>query len=241
MIIKPVGQAFSAKTVDFLTGQVRHVTAEPATKDEIAHTVKVMGGEDWMLWIERLLQANVLQKGFLTTAFSYIGPDFTHAICRDGTIGRAKQDLETKAGAINKRIAPVDGLALISVNKALVTRASAVIPAVPLYIALLYKAMKAKHLHEGCIQQMYRLYHDALFAGKPPPVDSRGRIRMDDWELREDVQQAVATLWEQVETENLDSLEGLTDMQGLREEYLRHHGFGMPGVDYDQDVNPNIF
>jgi len=240
-VIKPISQAFSAKTVDFLTGQMRHVTAEPATAEEIAHTVKVMGGEDWMLWVQRLLQADVLKKGFITIAFSCIGPDFTRAIYRDGTIGRAKEDLEARAFEINKLIAPVDGKGLISVNKALVTRASAVIPAVPLYIALLYKVMKAKHLHEGCIQQMYRLYHDVLFAGRPPTVDSKGRIRMDDWEAREDVQQAVAKLWERVETENLDSLEGLADMQGLREEYLRHHGFGMPGVDYDQDVSPDIF
>jgi len=240
-VIKPIDQAFSAKTVDFLTGQVRHVTAEPATAEEIAHTVKVMGGEDWMLWVQRLLQAGVLKKGFITIAFSYVGPDFTRAIYRDGTIGRAKEDLEAKAFEINKLIAPVNGKGLISANKALVTRASAVIPAVPLYIALLYKVMKAKHLHEGCIQQMYRLYHDVLFADRPPTVDSKGRIRMDDWEAREDVQQAVAKLWERVEAENLDSLEGLADMQGLREEYLRHHGFGMPGVDYDQDVSPDIF
>ena len=125
-------------------------------------------------------------------------------------------------------------------NKALVTRASAVIPAVPLYIALLYKVMKEKHLHEGCIQQMYRLYNDVIFSGKDPKLDSKGRIRMDDWEIREDVQQAVSDLRKIVETKNLDNIEDLGDMKGLREEFLRHHGFGMPRVDYNQDVEPDI-
>ena len=156
-VIKPIGEKFTAKTVDFLTGKVGSVTAEPATEKEIEQTIKVMGGEDWMLWIKRLLQENLIKDEFLTIAFSYIGPESTKAIYRDGTIGRAKLDLESKAKEINRLIASVNGRAIISVNKALVTRASAVIPAVPLYIALLYKVMKKKHLHEGCIQQMYRL------------------------------------------------------------------------------------
>jgi enoyl-[acyl-carrier protein] reductase/trans-2-enoyl-CoA reductase (NAD+) len=240
-VIKPIGREFTAKTVDFLTGKVSNVTAEPATEQEIEQTIKVMGGEDWILWIKRLLQENLIKKGFLTIAFSYVGPEFTKAIYRDGTIGRAKLDLESKADEINRLIAPVNGKAIISVNKALVTRASAVIPAVPLYIALLYKVMKEKHLHEGCIQQMYRLYHDVLFAGKDPKMDSKGRIRMDDWEMRKDVQKTVLDLWKIVETQNLDHIGDLGDMKGMREEYLRHHGFGMPGVDYSQDVAPNIF
>jgi enoyl-[acyl-carrier protein] reductase/trans-2-enoyl-CoA reductase (NAD+) len=239
--IKPIGEKFTAKTVDFLTGKVSNVTAEPATEKEIEQTIKVMGGEDWILWIKRFLRENLLKNGFLTIAFSYVGPEFTKAIYRDGTIGRAKLDLESKAEEINRLIAPVNGKAIISVNKALVTRASAVIPAVPLYIALLYKVMKEKHLHEGCIQQMYRLYHDVLFTGKDPKVDSKGRIRMDDWEMRKDVQQSVSALWEIVETRNLDHIEDIGDMKGLREEYLRHHGFGMPGVDYSRDVEPDIF
>lgn len=239
--IKPIGEKFTAKTVDFLTGKVSHVTAKPATEKEIEQTIKVMGGEDWILWTKRLFQKNLIKSGFLTIAFSYVGPEFTKAIYRDGTIGRAKKDLESKADEINRLIAPVNGKAVISVNKALVTRASAVIPAVPLYIALLYKVMKNKRLHEGCIQQMYRLYHDVLFTGKEPKVDSKGRVRMDDWEMREDVQQAVFDLWKRVETKNLDNIENLGDIKGLREEFLRHHGFGMPGVDYNQDVEPNIF
>ena len=240
-VIKPIGEKFTAKTVDFLTGKVGSVTAEPATEKEIEQTIKVMGGEDWMLWIKRLLQENLIKDEFLTIAFSYIGPESTKAIYRDGTIGRAKLDLESKAKEINRLIASVNGRAIISVNKALVTRASAVIPAVPLYIALLYKVMKKKHLHEGCIQQMYRLYHDVLFTGKDPKMDSKGRIRMDDWEMRKDVQQTVSELMEIVETQNLDNIEALGDTKGMLEEYLRHHGFGMPGVDYNRDLAPNIF
>jgi enoyl-[acyl-carrier protein] reductase / trans-2-enoyl-CoA reductase (NAD+) len=240
-VIKPIGEKFTAKTVDFLTGKLGSVTAEPATEEEIEQTIKVMGGEDWMLWIKRLLQEDLIKNEFLTIAFSYIGPESTKAIYRDGTIGRAKLDLESKADEINRLIASVNGRAIISVNKALVTRASAVIPAVPLYIALLYKVMKKKHLHEGCIQQMYRLYHDVLFTGKDPKMDSKGRIRMDDWEMRKDVQQTVSELMEIVEAQNLDNIEALGDMKGMLEEYLRHHGFGMPGVDYSQDIAPNIF
>ncbi|MEJ2658736.1 MAG: bifunctional NADH-specific enoyl-ACP reductase/trans-2-enoyl-CoA reductase, partial [Desulfobacterales bacterium] len=239
--IKPIGKTFTAKTVDFFTGKVSNVTAEPATEKEIVQTIKVMGGEDWFLWTKRLFQENLIKKGFLTIAFSYVGPEFTKAIYRDGTIGRAKKDLESKADEINRLIAPVNGKAVISVNKALVTRASAVIPAVPLYIALLYKVMKEKGLHEGCIQQMYRLYHDVLFTGNPPTLDLKGRIRMDDREMREDVQQAVSAIWKMVETKKLDNVKDLADIEGLREEYLRHHGFGMPGVDYSKDVEPDIF
>ena len=237
-VIKPIGKKFTSKTVNFLTGEVGEITADPATEEEIGHTVKVMGGEDWHLWIEMFQREEVVAKNFLTTAFSYVGPDFTRAIYRDGTIGRAKKDLEEQAVQINELLKPSEGRAVISVNKALVTRASAVIPAVPLYIALLYKVMKEKKLHEGCIQQMYRLYHDFLFTGGPPPVDHKGRIRLDDWEMREDVQKEVAELWGKVTSENIRDL---ADMDGLRDEFLRHHGFGMPGVDYNRDVESDIF
>ncbi|MCG6944529.1 MAG: trans-2-enoyl-CoA reductase family protein [Deltaproteobacteria bacterium] len=237
-VIKPIGNTFTSKTVDFLSGKVSEITAEPATEEEIAHTVKVMGGEDWRLWVEMLQNGGVLAENFLTIAFSYIGPDFTKAIYRDGTIGKAKEDLENSGDQINKVLAPCRGKAIISVNKALVTRASAVIPAVPLYISLLYKVMKEKNLHEGCIQQIYRLYHDFLFADSAPTLDDRGRIRLDDWEMRQDVQKKVAEMWQEVTTENLSQL---ADIDGLRQEFLRHHGFGMPGVDYGRDVEPDIF
>jgi enoyl-[acyl-carrier protein] reductase/trans-2-enoyl-CoA reductase (NAD+) len=181
---------------------------------------------------------NLLAEGVLTIAFSYIGSQHTRALYRDGTIGAAKKDLEKKTATINRMLQPLGGRAVISVNKALVTRASAVIPAVPLYIALLYRVMKEKRLHEGCIQQMDRLYRDFLFTGKTPPVDEKGRIRIDDWEMREDVQKEVARLWKLADSDNLKQL---ADIRGLREEFLRHHGFGMPGVDYSQDVEPDLF
>ena len=236
-VIKPIGKSFTAKSVDFLTGAVSEVTAEPANSEQINQTVKVMGGEDWSLWIERLLDENLLARGFRTVSFSYVGSEHTRPLYREGTIGAAKRDLEKKVESINGMLSPIDGRALISINKALVTRASAVIPAVPLYIALLYRVMKDKKLHEGCIHQMYRLYSDFLFSGKPLPVDDKGRIRLDDWEMRPDVQSEVETLWHQVNQENIHTL---ADITGLREEFLRHHGFGMPGIDYTKDVSPDM-
>jgi enoyl-[acyl-carrier protein] reductase/trans-2-enoyl-CoA reductase (NAD+) len=236
-VIKPIGSPFTAKTVDFLNGVVSEVTAEPATEEQIAHTVKVMGGEDWLLWIDRLLADRLLARGFQTVAFSYIGSEQTRPLYRDGTIGAAKKDLEQKAKDINRMLQAVDGNALISVNKALITRASAVIPAVPLYVALLYRVMKAKKLHEGCIQQIHRLYRDFLFSGNVLKLDAANRVRLDDWEMRPDVQNEVRNLWQQVDQDNLGEF---ADIQGLREEFLRHHGFGMPGVDYTQDVKPDL-
>ena len=234
-VIKPIGQSYSAKTVDFQTGEVRVETSEPATAEQVAQTIKVMGGEDWTLWVEQLQKAGLLARGFQTIAFSYIGPELTRSIYRDGTIGKAKEDLEQHARIINAMLSGLSGRALIGIQKALVTRASAVIPAVPLYISLLYKVMKAKGLHENCIQQIYRLYHDFLFCPKPAPVDDLGRLRLDDWEMRPDVQARVAELWQQVDSDNIDEL---ADLKGFREEFLRHHGFGIPGIDYSRDVTP---
>jgi enoyl-[acyl-carrier protein] reductase/trans-2-enoyl-CoA reductase (NAD+) len=236
-VIKPIGNPFSAKTVDFLTGVVNEVTAEPATEEEIAHTIKVMGGEDWMLWIDQLMRRDLLERGFQTIAFSYIGSEQTRPLYRDGTIGAAKKDLEQKVESINRMLAPIGGKALISVNKALITRASAVIPAVPLYVALLYRIMKAKKLHEGCIQQIYRLYHDLLFSEDFLKLDERGRIRIDDWEMRPDVQNEIRKLWQDV---NQNNIRELADLNGLREEFLRHHGFEMPGIDYSLDVQSDM-
>jgi enoyl-[acyl-carrier protein] reductase/trans-2-enoyl-CoA reductase (NAD+) len=237
-VIKPIDEPFTARTVDFLSGVISEVSAEPATPEQITQTIKVMGGEDWMLWIDKLLKENLLARGFKTISFSYIGSDQTRSLYRDGTIGAAKKDLELKAEHINKKLEAIEGRAFISVNKALITRASAVIPAVPLYIALLYRVMKDKKLHEGCIQQMYRLYHDFLFTGHAPKLDQAGRIRLDDWEMRPDVQNEVAALWNRIDQDNLKEL---ADIEGLREEFFRHHGFNMPGVDYSQDVRPDIF
>jgi enoyl-[acyl-carrier protein] reductase/trans-2-enoyl-CoA reductase (NAD+) len=234
-VIKPIGRPFSSKGIEFLTGRITTMTAEPATEAEVAHTVKVMGGEDWELWIRRLLRDKALAPGALTIALSYIGPELTRAIYRDGTIGRAKADLEATAKRLDAVLMTSGGSAVISVNKALVTRASAVIPGVSLYISLLYKAMKERKLHEGCIQQMDRLYRDFLFSGGGLRKDVEGRIRLDDWEMRSDVQQAVAESWEKVTTETLGRY---ADMDGFRDEFLRHHGFGMPGIDYTKPVDP---
>jgi len=234
-VIIPIGLSYTSKTLDFLTGEVQTGTCEPATAEQVAQTVKVMGGEDWALWIRRLFEAGFLAEDFQTVAFSYIGPELTRPIYRDGTIGKAKKDLEQHAGIINGMLAPLSGRAVIGIQKALVTRASAVIPAVPLYISLLYKVMKAKGLHENCIQQIYRLYHDFLFSPVPVAPDNRGRLRLDDWEMRGDVQAEVAELWQRVDNDNIARL---ADIEGFREEFLRHHGFGIPGVDYSRDVTP---
>ena len=234
-VIKPIGRAFTAKSIDFRSGAIAESTAEPATEAEIAHTIKVMGGEDWELWVNRLLAAGALAPGCRTVALSYIGPELTQAIYRQGTLGRAKADLEQTAGRLTGVLAGISGRALVSVNKALVTRASAVIPGVSLYIALLYRAMKARGLHEGCIHQMDRLLRDALYADRPAALDPQGRIRLDDREMRPDVQAQVIESWAKVTTENLTEF---ADLTGFREEFLRHHGFGMPGIDYTQPVDP---
>jgi enoyl-[acyl-carrier protein] reductase/trans-2-enoyl-CoA reductase (NAD+) len=232
-VVKPIGQRFRSKTVDIRTGALSEVVAEPATEDEILETVKVMGGEDWMSWMSSLHEQGMLARGAVTLALSYVGPEITAPIYRDGTMGRAKKDLEATAGQINSRFEDHDVRAVISVNKALVTRASAVIPSVTLYISLLYKVMKRKGLHEGCIHQMYRLYRDHLYTATPQPRDADGRIRLDDWEMREDVQREVAQLWQQI----IESpSQEVTEIAEFRDEFLRHHGFSMPGVDYDDDV-----
>jgi enoyl-[acyl-carrier protein] reductase/trans-2-enoyl-CoA reductase (NAD+) len=238
-VIKPIGQPYTSKSMNFLTGEISEVTAQPASAKEVEQTIKVMGGEDWALWIQYLLGAGVLAPGAQTMALSYIGPDCTRAIYRDGSIGQAKAHLEQTVGQINEQLKPVDGKAFISVNKALVTRASAVIPAVPLYISLLYQVMKAKGLHENCIKQMDRLYRDFLFnaSSQPPKTDGQGRLRLDDWEMRDDVQEEVRDLWERV---NADNAEQLADIQGFRQEFLRHHGFDMPGIDYTQDLSEDV-
>lgn len=232
-VIKPIGDSYTAKTVDFLSGRLYEIDTEPALEEEIENTVKVMGGEDWELWIDALDNAGVLADGITTVAFSYIGPELTAPIYRQGTIGRAKEHLEATAATLQKRLSQKNGQALVSINKALVTRASAVIPAVPLYIALLYQVMKDKKLHEGCIQQMYRMFNDHLYSRQTLELDDQGRIRLDDYEMRPDIQQEVDDLWHQVSEENLESI---SDIKGFRAEFLRHHGFGIRGVDYSAEV-----
>jgi len=236
-VLKPIGETFTSKTVDTDKGVVAPITIEPASEQEISDTTAVMGGEDWQMWVDALSAAGVLAEGFTTVAYSYLGPVLTWAIYRNGTIGAAKEDLENTAHALDKQLAPINGRAFVSVNKALVTQASSAIPVVPLYISLLYKVMKAKGLHEGCIEQIYRLFATQLYGGSTATPDEKGRLRVDDWEMREDVQSAVAELWPNTTTENLSEV---SDIVGYREEFLKLFGFGLPGVDYEADVNPVV-
>lgn len=236
-VLKPIGDSFTSKTVDTDKGVVSSVTIPPAVEEEVADTVRVMGGEDWEMWMRALADAGVLAPGVKTLAYSYIGPDLTRAIYRNGTIGRAKEDLEAAADRLNGLLSPSGGSAFVSVNKALVTQASSAIPVVPLYISLLYKVMKHAGLHEGCIEQIERLFRENFSAGSAPAVDSARRIRVDDWEMRPEIQAEVARLWPEVTTENLPQL---SDIAGYRSEFLRLFGFGLPGVDYQQDVSPEV-
>ena len=233
--LKPVGAPFTAKTVNTDKGTVTDITIEPASEQEIADTIAVMGGEDWEMWIDALESAGVLADKAFTVAYSYIGPDLTRAIYRSGTIGRAKEDLEATAHRLQTRLGAKGGHAFVSVNKALVTQASSAIPVVPLYISMLYKVMKAHGLHEGCIEQIYRLFATRLYNSAAPPPDEAGRVRIDDWEMRPEIQAEVAAIWPQATTENL---EALTDIAGYRTEFLRLFGFGLPGVNYDAETDP---
>ena len=231
--LKPIGAPFTAKTVNTDKGTVTDITIEPANEQEIADTTAVMGGEDWEMWIDALEKAGVLADGALTVAYSYIGPELTRAIYRSGTIGRAKEDLEATAHRLQTRLGARGGHALVSVNKALVTQASSAIPVVPLYISMLYKVMKAHGLHEGCIEQIYRLF--ATRQEQTAHTDEAGRVRIDDWEMRPEIQAEVAAIWPLATTENLDAL---TDIAGYRTEFLRLFGFGLPGVDYEAESDP---
>ena len=235
-VLKPIGDSYSSKTVNVQTGEVSDISIETASEEEIAHTTAVMGGEDWEMWIHALDGAGVLAEGVHTVAYTYIGPELTHPVYRDGTIGRAKNHLEQTGLTLNEYLQNKNGSAHVSTNKAMVTQSSAAIPVVPLYISLLYKIMKEKDCHENCIQQMYRLFADRLYTDAPPATDDRGRIRIDDWEMREDVQAAVAALWSSV---NNETLEAVSDITSYREEFLGLFGFGFDGIDYDVDVNPD--
>jgi enoyl-[acyl-carrier protein] reductase/trans-2-enoyl-CoA reductase (NAD+) len=233
-VLKPIGQTFSNKTVDFHTGLVSQVTIEPANKDDIDNTVVVMGGEDWKMWIDVLKNAGVLANGATTIAYSYIGPEVTEAVYRKGTIGRAKDDLEATAFKITNDLKSLNGNAYVSVNKALVTQASSAIPVIPLYISLLYKIMKAEGVHEGCIEQIQRLFEQRLYTGKEVLTDDKGRIRIDDWEMRDDIQDRIKTLWEKATTENLSEI---GDLAGYKQDFLNLFGFGFEEVDYNVDTN----
>jgi len=235
-VLKPIGETYTNKNLNTGTGEVNQVTIEPSNEEEIAQTIAVMGGEDWEMWINALLEANVLAKGVQTVAYSYIGPALTWAIYKNGTIGRAKLDLERAQRALDEKLKAIDGKAWVSVNKALVTQASSAIPVVPLYISLLYKLMKAEGTHEECIEQMDRLFRDRLYNGNPQP-DEDGRIRVDDWEMKPSVQDIIAGRWTEVNSENFPSL---GDFAGYQASFLRLFGFGLEGVDYAAETNPDV-
>jgi len=233
--LKPFGQAYTSKTLDTDKAEVTEITIEPASEQEATDTVEVMGGEDWKWWIEALEAGGVLAPDVTTVAYSYIGPELTFPIYREGTIGKAKEDLEQTAKDLHSRLAANGGRAYVSVNKALVTQASSAIPVVPLYISLLYKVMKEKGLHEGCMEQIQRLFAERLYNGADVSLDAGGRIRIDDWEMKPEVQSAVEELWPHVSTDNLKTI---SDFEGYQQEFLKLFGFGLPGVDYAADSDP---
>jgi enoyl-[acyl-carrier protein] reductase/trans-2-enoyl-CoA reductase (NAD+) len=237
-VLKPVGEPFTNRTIELDSGKVTNVTLQPATEAEIADTIKVMGGDDWRRWMKMLGDEKLLAPGARTLAYTYIGPEITWPMYRDGTIGRAKKDLERAALDLDSALAnQVGGNAWISVNKAVVTQASSAIPVLPLYLSLLPKVMKQKNLEEGPLEQMRRMFTDFLCTGSPPKLDAARRVRLDDREMRDDVQAEVAVLWPQVTTENLREI---TDFTGFQRDFRNLFGFEIEGVDYDQPVETDL-
>ncbi|WNJ95348.1 trans-2-enoyl-CoA reductase family protein [Vibrio ruber] len=237
--LKPIGETYTSTAVDTNRDVIIEASIEPATEQEIEDTVTVMGGQDWELWIKALNDAGVLADGCKTVAYSYIGTELTWPIYWDGALGRAKMDLDRAATALNQQLSAKQGSANVAVLKSVVTQASSAIPVMPLYISMVFKKMREEGVHEGCMEQIYRLFHDRLYRpdGQAPAVDDKNRLRLDDWELREDIQQHCRTLWPQITTENLKEL---TDYEAYKEEFLKLFGFGIDGVDYDADVNPDV-
>lgn len=236
-VLKPIGKTYTSKTVDAFRGEVKEISLEPATEEDIANTIGVMGGEDWEMWIDFLEKENLLADGIMTIAYSYMGPELTHPIYQEGTIGKAKEHLRQTAIKLDKKLKTHHGHALISVNKAVVTQASAAIPVVPLYISLLFKLMKEQGTHEGCIEQIYRLFNDYLYSPQGLVCDKQGMIRLDDLEMQDTIQQKIAELWPQVTTENLTAL---TDIAGYCDEFYRLFGFNAKNVNYAADADPHL-
>ncbi|CAM4043088.1 enoyl-ACP reductase FabV [Vreelandella rituensis] len=234
--LKPIGETYRATAIDTNKDSIIEAEVEPATQQEIEDTKAVMGGEDWELWIDALDKASVLAPGARSVAFSYIGTEITWPIYWHGALGKAKEDLDRAAHEIDQRLAKTQGGANVAVLKSVVTQASAAIPVMPLYIAMVYKVMKEKGLHEGTIDQLNRLFADYLYDGAPA-TDEKGRLRLDDWELRDDVQQACKDLWPKVTTDNLFKI---TDYAGYKHEFLKLFGFERDDVDYEADVNPMV-
>ena len=235
-VLKPIGQAYTARTLNTSKREIEEVSVEPANDDEIYQTVKVMGGEDWERWLDQLDAAGVLADNCQTVAYTYIGKELTWPIYGKATIGKAKEDLDRAAAAITAKLDSKKGKAYVASLKALVTQASSAIPIMPLYISLLYRVMKAEGSHEGCIEQINGLFRQGLYSATPI-MDDAGRLRMDGKELSEHIQQAVKDLWGQVTTDTIDTL---TDYKGYHNEFLRLFGFGYSHVDYDADVSPMV-
>jgi enoyl-[acyl-carrier protein] reductase/trans-2-enoyl-CoA reductase (NAD+) len=234
--LKPIGEVYRSTAIDTNKDVIIEAEVEPANDEEIANTVTVMGGEDWQLWMNALNDAGVLADGCKTVAYSYIGTEITWPIYWDGTLGRAKQDLDRAASEISTMLAPAGGQANVGVLKSVVTQASSAIPVMPLYLSMVFKIMREKGLHEGCMEQVYRLFNTGL-CGESANLDDGNRYRMDDWELRDDVQEPCRQLWSQITTENLFDL---TDYKLYKEEFLKLFGFGIDSVDYEADTDPQV-
>lgn len=231
--LKTTGEPFTQKNWNLRDNTVSEATIPSAAEEEIEATVKVMGGEDWMDWIDALVKADVIEDNAITVAYSYIGPTLTYPIYHEGTIGMAKKHLSESADAITRKQKTLGIRAYVSVNKALVTQASAAIPVVPLYLSILYRVMKEKGIHEGCIEQMYRLWGEKIFGDNGILVEKDGMLHVDDWEMREDVQNEVMAIWQRINSENL--LE-LADIEGYWNDFYQMFGFKIEGVDYSADV-----
>lgn len=235
-VLKPIGKSYTAKNLNTDTLKISELTLEPANDEEIANTVKVMGGEDWELWMGALADAGVLAEGCKTVAYTYLGEKITWPIYGQATIGKAKEDLDRAASALNEKLAGIKGQANVAVLKALVTQASSAIPIMPLYISILYKVMKEEGTHEGCIEQLYRLFTEGLYTSTPR-LDDTNRLRMDNLELDPAIQAKVADIWPEVTEENLFEL---TDYKGYNAAFLNLFGFGVDSVDYDADISPEV-
>ncbi|MCC4800948.1 enoyl-ACP reductase FabV [Enterovibrio norvegicus] len=237
--LKPIGETYTSTAVDTNKDEIIQASVEPATQEEIKDTITVMGGEDWELWMQALSDADALADGCKTVAYSYIGTELTWPIYWDGALGRAKMDLDRAASALNDKLSTTGGSANVAVLKSVVTQASSAIPVMPLYIAMVFKKMREQGVHEGCMEQIYRMFSQRLYKedGTAPEMDDKNRLRLDDWELRDDIQQHCRDLWPQITSENLKEL---TDYAEYKEEFLKLFGFGVVGIDYDADVNTEI-
>ena len=234
--LKPIGEPFEGATIDLNSGELRTVSLEPASQQEVNDTIKVMGGEDWELWMAALLAADVLAEGCITTNYTYLGSEVTWPIYYHGTIGKAKEDLDRAALALAQPLKKVNGRAYVAVMKGLMTQAASAIPGMSIYLSLLFKVMKAKGTHEGCIEQTTRLFKN-LFVDSALQMDESGRLRMDDWELSADIQTFVKANWSKVTAENLMEI---SDFAGYRQAFLQMHGFDFPGVDYEAEIDPEV-